>query len=341
MKVLVTGGCGFVGSHVCEYYKNKGDTVVAYDNLTKFELSRTEYNTKLARNYNKNLLLNMGVNICQRDIRDYKSLVKQCEDVDFIVHTAAQPAVTISINEPKLDFTTNMIGTFNVMEVASKFQIPMVSCATIHVYGNKINSSLTEEERRYSRNPPLINENHPTVEGKLTPLHASKRSADLYIQTYIDTYKLNFASFRLTGLYGERQLGGEDHGWVANFAIRTLLGETINIYGKGKQVRDILYVKDLCQAFDAFYEQYKPGIYNIGGGIKTSISLLECLDMIRDITGMKPKIKFNPERMGDLRYFVCDTAKAKRNLKWGAKTLPYEGITNLVDWVKNNMELFR
>ena len=341
MKVLVTGGCGFIGSHVCEYYIKKGSEVISYDNMTKHELTRTGYAVDAARDYNWNFLKKLGVELLKKDVRDYSDLEEAAYGCDFIVHTAAQPAVTVSIEDPWLDFTSNALGTFNVLEVARKFKIPIVSCATIHVYGNKINETIKEGNTRYVREPKAINEEHRTVEGTLTPLHTSKRAADLYVQTYIDTYDLEAASFRLTGLYGSRQFGGEDHGWVANFAIRTLLGEPINIYGSGKQVRDILYVKDLTEAFDAFYNTRKAGIYNIGGGPETSISLLECIELLKEITGKKLKINFGPDRLGDLRYFVCDTTKAQRDLSWKAKTLPKKGITNLINWIEDNINLFK
>ena len=341
MRVLVTGGCGFIGSHVCEYYIKKGAEVISYDNMTKYELLRTGYNTESARNFNRDLLKGLGVTTLEKDVRNYPDLEAAACGCDFIVHTAAQPAVTISIEDPGLDFSSNVQGTFNVLEVVRKLKIPAVSCATIHVYGNKINETLIGKGMRYCRDPESIDENHPTVEGVLTPLHASKRSADLYVQTYIDTYGLEIASFRLTGLYGPRQLGGEDHGWVANFAIRSILGKPLNIYGTGKQVRDILYATDLCEAFDAFYKERKAGIYNIGGGMRTSVSLLECIKLLEKIIGIKPQVSFYPGRKGDLRYFVCDSSKAQRDLNWKAKTMPDEGITNLVNWIRENIHLFK
>lgn len=341
MKVLVTGGCGFAGTHVCEYYKKQGAKVIAYDNLTKFELRRTGYSTAKARLYNVDFLKKIGVNVVREDIRDRKTLESYAKRSDFIIHTAAQPAMTISWEDPELDFTTNVVGTFNVLEIARKYKIPTVSCATIHIYGNKINDEVRVGKTRYIRRPAEIDENHRLVEGLLTPLHASKRTLDLYVQTYIDTYKLPLASFRLTGLYGSKQFGGEDHGWVANFAIRSVMGYPLTIYGTGKQVRDILHVSDLVKAFDAFYRYQKPGVYNIGGGKKTLISLIECINLIEDILGKKVKLKYEKSRMGDLIYFACNTAKAKRNLKWQVKVLPREGITELINWVASNKNLFK
>lgn len=341
MRVLVTGGCGFIGSHVCEYYVRQGADVVSYDNMTKYELIRTGYQTEAAREYNWNFLERLGVRLLRQDVRDFRDLERAAAGCDFIVHTAAQPAVTISVEDPVLDFTTNVDGSFNVLELARRTRIPAVCCATIHVYGNRINETLGESATRYTREPEAIDEDHPTVEGLLTPLHASKRTMDLYIQTFIDTYGLELASFRLTGLYGPRQLGGEDHGWVANFAIRALLGDSINIYGTGKQVRDILYATDVCEAFDAFYRTRQAGIYNIGGGPATAISLLECINLLAEIFGHRPAVRFQPDRIGDLRYFVCDVAKARRELGWQARIAPADGVRRLVEWIRENHHLFR
>jgi CDP-paratose 2-epimerase len=341
MKVLVTGGCGFIGFHTCSYYAKKGDEVVSFDNMTKHELVRTGYATEKARDYNWNILKDLGVRLIKGDIRNYPELKEATKGCDFIIHTAAQPAMTISVEDPDLDFSTNVLGTLNVLKVAREYKIPVVSCATIHVYGNKINEELKEGETRYTRQPPEIDETYPVMGGTLTPLHVSKRAAELYVQTFIDSYGVEAASFRLTGLYGPNQFGGEDHGWVANFAIRAVLGEPINIYGTGKQVRDILYAEDAVRAFDAFYNNRKPGIYNIGGGSKTAISLIECVELLKEITGKEIRVNFYPERLGDLRYFVCDVSKAKKELNWEPETLPKKGITNLVNWIKENISLFK
>lgn len=339
MKVLVTGGGGFVGTHVCEYYSKKGEAV-AFDNLTKHELARTGYLADSARKYNWNYMGNLGVTRIQGDVRNRDELDSAAKDCDYIVHAAAQPAMTISAENPDLDFSTNVLGTFNVLEIARKYDIPVVSCSSIHVYGPAINEGLTEGETKYILNPPTIDEDYPLLNGKLTPLHASKMAGEVYVRTYIDTYGLDAAVFRLTGMYGPLQFGGEDHGWVANFTIRTVLGWPINVYGTGKQVRDILYASDVVEAFDCFYKARKPGIYTIGGGLKHAISLIECLKLIEEITKKQPKVKFGPDREGDLRYFVADYSKAQKLLKWKPKVLPKEGITNLAEWIEDNKQLF-
>jgi len=341
MKVFVSGGCGFIGSHVCEFYRQRGDTVISFDNMTKYELNRTGYAVEGARDYNRDLLKNMGVTLVKEDIRHFDKVMQYAQGVDYIIHTAAQPAMTISIEDPELDFSTNVRGTFNLLKAAKILKIPLVSCSTIHVYGNLINTTLQEEETRYTRIPPLIDENHPVVQGSLTPLHASKRAAELYLQTFIDSYNVHAASFRLTGLYGPRQFGGEDHGWVANFCIRTLLGWPVRVFGTGKQVRDILYASDVARAFHAFYEHGRPGIYNIGGGMDCSLSLLECIDLIGDLIGKNPEVVFEETRQGDLFYFICDTSKAKKILNWESTIRPNAGIKKLLNWLEQEKHLFR
>lgn len=340
MKVLVTGGCGFLGSHVCEFYARRGDTVISLDSMTKYELQRTGYTTDAAREYNWNFLKTLGVKLVKEDIRNAEALSDHSSGCDYIIHTAAQPAMTLSWEDPVNDFTTNVAGTLNVLESARRHGIPTASCATIHVYGNKLNETLSESETRYTRTPAAIDEGHATLEGTLSPLHASKMAADIYVRTYADVYGVKAASFRLTGIYGPRQLGGEDHGWVANFSIRAILGWPLTIFGTGKQLRDILFVTDVVSAFQSFYENQVPGAYNIGGGEANSISLLECIAMIREICGKELEVKFAPDRFGDLRYFICDIRKAKELLKWSPRVAPRPGVELLISWIRENMNLF-
>jgi CDP-paratose 2-epimerase len=341
MKVLVTGGCGFLGSHLCEFFVKRGDKVICFDNMTKYELERTGYATEEARQYNWDFLSAMGVHMVKEDVRNAEAVMEYSSGCGYIAHTAAQPAMTISWEDPVLDFQTNVAGTVNVLEAARKHKIPIASCATIHVYGNKINETLREAERRYTREPPAIDENHPTMEGNLSPLHASKMAGDIYVRAYAKTYGLQAASLRLTGIYGPRQFGGEDHGWVANFSIRALMNRPLTIFGTGKQVRDILFAEDVSLAFQAFYEHRVPGVYNIGGGLPFATSLVECIDIIKEICEDEVTVKFEPDRYGDLRYFVCDIAKASNKLNWKPTVAPRTGIEKLFQWIKNERGLFQ
>lgn len=341
MKVLVTGGCGFLGSHTCEFFRKQGWEVVAYDNMTKYELARTGYSVDSARDHNWDFLASIGVERVEADIRNLEQLLDHTTGCDYILHTAAQPAVTISMEDPLLDAGTNVIGTLNVLETARRHRIPTVSCATIHVYGNWINDLLHENGTRFEYPPMTVDETATTMQGYLTPLHASKAAAENYVRVYADTYHVRAASFRLTGLYGTRQFGGEDHGWVANFSIRNILGWPMTIYGTGKQVRDILYASDVAQAFYCFYQQGEAGIYNIGGGPDHAISLIETIEQISRITGIPSEVRYGPERFGDLKYFVCDIGKATQQLGWQPAIRPEQGIELLVDWIRENQHLFQ
>ena len=340
MRVLVTGGCGFLGSRVCELFRKRGDEVVSFDNMTKFELARTGYQAAAARDHNWNLLEAMGVRMLRADVRDLEAVQDAASGCDFIAHTAAQPAVTIGLEDPLLDLATNVVGTVHVLEAARRHAIPVASCATVHVYGNWLNDELVEAETRYLHDPAAIDERAPTMLGYLTPLHGSKASAEHYVRVYASSYGVRAASFRLTGIYGPRQLGGEDHGWVANFAIRNALGWPISVFGTGKQVRDILFASDAAQAFADFYERGESGVYNVGGGPGHAISLLECLRLIEAASGRTSELRFEPSRFGDLRWFVCDVDRARDGFGWRPRVRPEQGVPEIVRWVDRSRDLF-
>ena len=334
-KVLVTGGCGFLGTHVCERFRQEGWDVVAYDNLTKYELARTGYRVDSVRASMLAFLDSIGVRVAVEDIRDAEALLDHSEGVDFIVHTAAQPAMTIGWDDPRLDLETNVLGTFNVLEAARRRKVPVASCSTIHVYGTGINASLREAATRYEREPAAIDERHPVLTGTLTPLHASKHALEVYSTTYADTYGVAAAAFRYTGIYGPRQFGGEDHGWVANFAIRLLLGLPIRIFGSGKQVRDILFATDAAQAFVDYARHPNPGVYAIGGGPEHAISLRESVRLMEEISGRRADMRFEDERFGDLRYFVSDTTRARSSFGFVPRVTPRDGVARLLAWAES------
>lgn len=262
----------------------------------------------------------------------------------FIAHTAAQPAMTISWEDPDLDFTTNVLGTFNVLTAAREHKIPVVSCSSVHVYGPWINDTLIEGETRFTREPVVISEDDRTMNGGksglISPLHASKASAEYYVKTFADMYGVKAATFRYTGIYGARQFGGEDHGWVANFCIRNIMRWPITVFGNGKQLRDILYASDAASAFLSYQRNPVPGTYNIGGGPKHMISLLECIELIEKLSGHKSEVKFGPKRSGDLSYFVCNIDRVCKTLNWQPQILPEEGVGTLLSWLKENVDLF-
>ena len=339
MKVLITGGVGFLGSHVAEHFRRQGDSVVVVDNMATHELARTLFDTKASRQHSLDFIKSIGCKFIKDDITVPINKLYM-KDVDYIVHCAAQPAMTIATERPRLDIKTNVLGTFNLLETARQHDIPLVNCSSVHVYGNDINKNLVEQETRFTNTPETFDEDYPILNGDVTPLHASKRAAELYVQAYVETYGLKAATFRLTGMYGPRQFGGMDHGWVANFAIRTIIGRPISLFGTGKQVRDILYASDAARAFDLWYAKGKSETYNIGGGLDNAISLQECIKLIEEITDVDADVSLKDPRFGDLYYFVCDSSKAKRDFKWKPEVSNYEGIRHLTGWIKANRELF-
>ena len=190
MRVLVTGGAGFLGSHICEHFTNQKWEVIAFDNFTKHELKRTPYQADGCRDYISGLLDGWGVEVIKGDIvHDPDILNLAMKGCDLIVHTAAQPAITISWEDPCLDFRTNVIGTFNVLEFARLHKLPVVSCATIHVYGNdRVNADLESDKFRYKRKISSISELERIADGIMTPLHASKIAGDTYVRAYADSF---------------------------------------------------------------------------------------------------------------------------------------------------------
>lgn len=342
MKLLVTGGCGFLGSHICEHFKNLGWRVIAYDNMTKFETSRIEFGDKEAiRNYNNNFLKSIGVEIIVEDICNKEYLMNIASSCDIIINCAAQPTMTLSAQDPVNDFNTNVVGVVNLLEAARKYDIPIILCSSIHVYGTGINDNVIEAKESYKHNPALINEKYPILTGKLTPLHASKRCAEIYARMYAETYKTKAVTFRLTGIYGERQFGSEDHGWVSLLAIKTMLELPIQLIGTGKQVRDILYVTDTVKAFDMWIKAGCPaGTYNIGGGFENIISVQQCLKELGQIFQKEQLITRGNNRRGDLLYFACDTQKALNGFGWEPTIKPSIGLRRMCRWLKNTKLIF-
>jgi len=270
------------------------------------------------------------------------------KDVDAIVHTAAQVAVTTSLVNPKTDFEVNALGTFNILEAARLNDAALIFCSTNKAYGENVNKIPVKEEGRYyrfadERYRDGIPETFPVDLCGHSPYGCSKLAGDIYVQDYAHTYGLKTAVFRMSCIYGERQFGVEDQGWVAWFTVTTITGKPITIYGDGKQVRDVLYVDDLIHAFDAFLQrknQLAGEVFNIGGGPENTLSLLELLDILEQLTGRRSKITFNGWRPSDQKVYISNISKAKEKLEWRPKVSPKEGIKKLVDWVFENKHLF-
>jgi len=346
-NVLVTGGAGFIGSHVAEHFAKRGVKVTVIDNL-----SRSQLLGKTNKNFMYNWLhLEKFGNIVleNQDITSSPHLGKLCYDADTIVHTAAQTAVTKSLTHPEIDFQINVQGTFNILEAARKANTDptVIFCSTNKVYGSNVNKiKVLEKETRYVFEDQLkngISETFPIDLCEHTPYGCSKLAGDLYTQDYAKTYGLKTAIFRMSCIYGPRQFGVEDQGWVAWFTIATITGKPITVYGDGKQVRDVLYINDLVEALDAFLKRKKQlfgEVFNLGGGPKNTLSIRDLLEMLQHLTSKRSQLSFEDWRAGDQKVYVSNISKAKEKLGWNPKVNPLEGVKNLVDWVFKNKYLF-
>ena len=347
MKVLVTGGSGFVGSNVAEYYAKKANDVIVFDNLSRSDLLKKGSEN---RNYNQNYLKQYSnILFINGDITNFEQIEEACKEVDVVFHTAAQTAVTASIPDPKTDFKINALGTFNVLEAARKSgnDISIIYCSTNKVYGNNVNTiKVKKSETRYTFEEKFedgIPETFPIDLCEHTPYGCSKLTGDLYAQDYAQTYGLKTGIFRMSCIYGSRQFGVEDQGWVAWFVIATILGMPLTIFGDGKQVRDVLYISDLIHAFDNFLERkdkLSGEVFNLGGGKEHSLSLIELVSLLQKLTGKKSKLYYDEWRSSDQKVYVSNIGKAKEKLGWIPIIRPEKGVKMLVNWVQSNRFLF-
>jgi len=343
VRVLVTGGAGLIGSHTAEYYANKGVEVVAFDNLIRSKLFNSdkktvEYNWNYLQRY-KNITRVVG------DVRKEEDVIKVIKSIDLVIHTAGQPGVPLSVRIPREDFDINAYGTLNLLECIRQCSsdTTFIYCSTNKVYGENVEKYvLKEKEKRYIyRDIEGINEILPIDNTGHTPYGASKYVGDLYTQEYSRMYGMRTAVFRMSCIYGTRQFGFEDQGWVAWFVIASLLDKPITIYGDGKQVRDLLYVSDLVEAYDSFFESdLKHAVFNIGGGPFNTISLLEFLHFLQKEMKTELKISFSEWRPSDQKVYISSIAKIKEELNWQPKVSIETGLRRLINWAKENASLF-
>lgn len=337
MRYLVTGGAGFVGSNLVNKLLDEGNEVALFDNLSrKGVLHNLEW---LKSKKNKNLTIIKG------DVRNPKDVEPACKDVDAIYHTAAQVAVTTSVTNPREDFEINALGAFNVLEGARKSNTDptLIFTSTNKVYGALDDVAIEEQKTRYDFETLKTGVPSERPIEPHTPYGCSKGAADSYFLDYQRIYGLNTVVFRMSCIYGTRQFGNVDQGWVVHFIITHALGKPISIYGDGKQVRDILFVDDLVNAFQLATKEIsktKGQAYAIGGGPKFTISLLELVDYLEKSKNKKFNLKFEDWRPSDQKVYYSDISKAKQDFGWEPKISPKEGITRLYDWVLQNKPLF-
>jgi len=338
MKLLITGGCGFIGTNFAEYFTKKGWEVTVLDNLSR---RGTEENLKwMQQNY-------PTIRFVKADVRtDINILEEEVTKHDAIFHLAAQVAVTTSVKNPREDFEINVVGTLNLLEsIRTKGVNPvLVYSSTNKVYGGMEDIVVVQDGDRYKyRDLP-----GGIPEDRLLDFHSpygcSKGTADQYIRDYSRIYGLKTVVFRQSCIYGPRQYGIEDQGWIAWFTIAALMERPITIYGDGKQVRDVLYVADLARAYELAIEkidQVKGQVFNVGGGPSNALSIKEIFPYLEKFLGRKIPLKTSDWRPGDQPVYISNIDKAKNVLGWEPKINPEKGVTSLFEWCNNNVDVFK
>lgn len=330
---LITGGAGFIGSNLAHRLLGAGRRVRILDNLSR---PGVEQNLEwLKDNHGARLEAVIA------DVRDAAAVQRAMTGVAQVFHFAAQVAVTTSLDNPKEDFAVNAQGTLHVLEAArAQAQPPgLVMTSTNKVYGGLEDVELVVEGQRYAPRDSTLRA-HGVAESRRLDFHSpygcSKGTADQYMLDYARSFGLKTAVFRMSCIYGPRQFGTEDQGWVAHFILRSQAGDPITIYGDGRQVRDILFVDDLVDAF-LLAEKHRAQIagraFNMGGGPASTISLLDLLDAIESLHGKRPHISFDRWRTGDQRWYVSDTRAFEEATGWRRKVDAADGIARLADWL--------
>jgi CDP-paratose 2-epimerase len=337
--ILVTGGAGFIGSNLTDHLAREGYDVLVYD-----ALARTGVETNLAwlkKRHPERITAVLG------DVRDAAAIADAAREASAVFHFAAQVAVTTSLIEPRDDFDVNVRGTLNLLEAlrGRNTPVPLLFASTNKVYGDLLDVALDATNDAYVPRDPSVRAHGIGEERPLdfhTPYGCSKGAADQYVLDYARSFGVPTAVMRMSCIYGPRQMGTEDQGWVAHFLIKALQGEPISIYGDGRQVRDIMHVSDAVAAYLAAWrriEAVNGRAFNLGGGPANAVSLRQLLSHIEDLLGQPIALNFSEWRAGDQRYYVSDTRRAARELGL-AKATPWRtGVAGLARWLDHERGL--
>ena len=332
--VLVTGGAGFIGTNLSSRLVAEGRQVLVFDNLSRagvtenLEWLRARAGTQLE--------------FVEGDLRDADAVTSAVERAGEVFHLAAQVAVTSSIDDPADDFEVNLRGTLNLLEAIrhSPHRPPLVFTSTNKVYGALEDVALEQHERRYRPVEPELRGRGISEDRPLdfhSPYGCSKGGADQYVLDYARSYGLDTLVLRMSCIYGPHQFGNEDQGWVAHFLLRALAGEQVTLYGDGMQVRDILHVDDLVEAFMACRRcmpRLRGRAFNMGGGPANAVSLLEVLERVGSLAGSMPGVGHAPWRTGDQRYYVSDAGRFSAETGWAPHIGAADGIGKLYEWMR-------
>lgn len=342
MNIFITGGAGFIGCNSADHFLQQGHHVTVYDNLSRVG-TPANLEWLLERHGRERL------NFVRGDIRDYDALSQALAGVggtDVVLHLASQVAVTTSVLNPREDFEINALGTFNVLEAVRHHspQAAVLYASTNKVYGGMEEIRIVEQDGRYGyADYPLGIPETANLDFH-SPYGCSKGAGDQYTIDYARIYGLKTISYRQSCIYGQRQFGVEDQGWVAHFVIAAVLNRPLSIFGDGKQVRDLLHVSDLIRAYEigiARIDELKGQAFNVGGGPKNTLAIwTEFGPMLKKLVGHPIRVTYGDWRPGDQRVFVADISKAQEELDWQPLVSPAEGIRNLHHWVSTNRHLF-
>ena len=338
LRVLITGGAGFIGSNLSQQLVRAGHRVTIFDNLSRHG---TAHNLQWLRE-----TLADNVQFIHGDVRDYEAIARAVRGQEVVYHLAGQVAVTASVIDPRADFEVNALGTFNTLEAARATgnNLIFIYTSTNKVYGGMETEPIIKAEHGYQFERLIFGVPETFPLDFYSPYGCSKGTGDQYVRDYNRIYGLPIVVFRLSCIYGPRQFGVEDQGWLAHFIIQAALGRPITIYGNGQQVRDVLFVDDLIRALDlstTHIEKTRGQIYNIGGGPEYALSIwAQVGPILEELAGRPIQVEYGPWRPGDQRVYVSDIRKATADFGWKPVTPPLEGINRLWEWVNENRNLF-
>jgi CDP-paratose 2-epimerase len=337
-SALIVGGAGFVGSNWAYHLLKTTDARVhIFDNLSRPGVGQNLEWLRREANGSERLKITIA------DVRDAMLVERAAQNASEIYHFAAQVAVTSSISNPREDFAINALGTLNVLEAArkSRRQPFVLFTSTNKVYGKLSLKPLVVAGKRYcSLDEAGVNESQPL--DLYSPYGCSKGTADQYVHDYSRMFALPTVVFRMSCIAGPQQFGNEDQGWVAHFLYSALEGRPLKIYGDGRQVRDVLSVKDLVLAFDgvrARMERTAGEIYNVGGGMKNSVSLLEVIEMIEQLIGKPVRYSLERPRPGDQLFYVTDFRKLTTHTGWKPRIGVRQSLDMIWNWWKEQRSL--
>lgn len=350
MKLLITGGCGFLGSNIAASYLKSGDEVIVVDSLFR---KGSELNLEWLRSLDNAEKLSFY----QFDLADSNKLnavFRKQAPVDYVCHLCGQVAMTTSLSDPRRDMLTNVVGTFNVLEAMRQFcpEALVAYSSTNKVYGDLEYLHYEEQANRFTLPdyPNGLDESTPL--DFASPYGCSKGAADQYMRDWHRNYGLKTVVFRHSSIYGGRQFATFDQGWIGWFCQKAVeqakaykagqQPEKFTISGTGKQVRDVLHAGDLIRLYRFAYEQRETvagKIFNIGGGLDNSLSLLELFDLLQELTGMPEPMRFErlPRRQSDQDFFVADISKAEKSLGWKPQVSAEEGISCMLRWTRDSL----